>query len=234
MRSSVEAVEKLRILFKEERKRVEAWEEMNTRPPAERDDFIDSYKRMVDEMQPKIEDILGDLLRYPPHHLRHGEMLKKFYAGFASPEEGFRKSVFIMTKFPRRPSDPHSTPKDEELRTVIKAVEKAIEACGYKPRIADERQPQYHSIVWDEVELYLLGCAKGVAIVEDKYMPELNPNVALEWGWMRAMGRDVLFLQEESFQHARADVHGFMVREFNWSKPDVEDAVRQLVSGVTV
>ena len=27
--------------------------------------------------------------------------------------------------------------------------------------------------------------ATGFAIVQDRYRPELNPIVALEWGWMR-------------------------------------------------
>ena len=46
---------------------------------------------------------------------------------------------------------------------------------------------------------------RGIAIVEDKYLPELNPNVAMEWGWMRGMGRNVLYLVEKDFKKQRAE-----------------------------
>lgn len=81
------------------------------------------------------------------------------------------------------------SPVDVQLEAVIQAVRDAVEGCGYIPRIA--RDNQYHPILWDNVELYLLGCRRGIAIVEDKYLPELNPNVAMEWGWMR--GWDATF-----------------------------------------
>ena len=46
------------------------------------------------------------------------------------------------------------------------------------------------------------------AMVEDKYAPELNPNVAMEWGWMRGLGRRVLYLVEQTFTKKRADWSG--------------------------
>ena len=45
----------------------------------------------------------------------------------------------------------------------------------------------------------------GVNEFEDVYQPELNPNLAVEWGWMRGMGKRVLYLQEQGFQYRRAD-----------------------------
>jgi hypothetical protein len=65
----------------------------------------------------------------------------------------------------------------------------------------------------------LVGCQRGVAIIEDKYLPELNPNVAMEWGWMKGMGRDVLFLREEDFKHERADWKGLVDYTFTWADP---------------
>lgn len=57
--------------------------------------------------------------------------------------------------------------------------------------------------------------------MEDKYRPELNPNVAMEWGWMRAMGKKILFLLEEEFNHGRADLVGLRSYRFNWNNPEV-------------
>jgi nucleoside 2-deoxyribosyltransferase len=78
----------------------------------------------------------------------------------------------------------------------------------------------YFDDVWSNVELYLLGCRYGVAIVEGRYKPELNPNVAMEWGWMRGLGKDVLFLVEKrAHKYVRADWSGLIRQEFSWNAP---------------
>jgi hypothetical protein len=78
-------------------------------------------------------------------------------------------------------------------------------AC-YKPRIACEND--YTRWLFGNVESCVFGCARGIAIVEDKYLPELNPNVAIEWGWMTGMGRDGPLFTEQGFDHGRADWSG--------------------------
>lgn len=50
--------------------------------------------------------------------------------------------------------------------------------------------------------------------------PELNPNVAMEWGWMRAMGKRVLFLREDGFAHGRAYSGGLRTGSFDWDAPE--------------
>jgi|SRR5271166_3956316 len=57
------------------------------------------------------------------------------------------------------------------------------------------------------------------ALVEDKYLPELNPNVAMEWGWMRGMGRNVLYLVDKDFSKQRADWGGLIESSFEWANP---------------
>jgi len=81
------------------------------------------------------------------------------------------------------------------------------------------RDNEYHGLLWDNVELHLLGCKRGIAILEDKFLPELNPNVAMEWGWMRGMGRHVLYLVEKDFNSRRADWSGLIERQFEWANP---------------
>ncbi|TMQ18809.1 MAG: hypothetical protein E6J91_07250 [Deltaproteobacteria bacterium] len=135
-----------------------------------------------------------------------------------------------MTKFPdlKKP-----TPADVELQAVIDAVRGAVQQRGYVPRIASDNE--YHSILWDNVELYLLGCKRGIAIVEDRYLPELNPNVAMEWGWMRGMGRNVLYLVEKTFKKTRADWGGLIEHSFDWANPapDINAGVEAWLKGST-
>jgi hypothetical protein len=86
-----------------------------------------------------------------------------------------------------------------QLEAVIQAARDAVQGCGYVSRVA--KDIEYHGLLWDNVELFLLGCKRGIAILEDKFLPELNPNVAMEWGWMRGMG---LYLVEKDFKSPRA------------------------------
>ena len=154
--------------------------------------------------------VLIDLATFPPHHAKHSQQLEEFKkAG------GFEKSVFIMTKFPD-PKKP--APVDAQLDKVIRVVCDAVSACNFKPRLASEKH--YYGDLWDNVELYLLGCCRGIAIVEEKYLPELNPNVAMEWGWMRGMGRSVLYLVEKDFKKYRADWGGLIESTFDWNRPE--------------
>ena len=146
-------------------------------------------------------------MRYPPHHYaRHAAKLKAFHE--VAPYE---RSVFVMTKFPQG-----NDPKDKALHDLIETVKAAIRDADMAPRVA---QFAYNDWLWDNVELYLVGCAKGVAIVEDRYLKELNPNVALEWGWMKGMGKRVFFLMEHDFAHQRADWSGLLSRTFSWEDP---------------
>ena len=131
-----------------------------------------------------------------------------------------------MTKFPDPKDD---RPEGKQLRAIIKIVVDAVSARGYKPRIAWEKD--YSRWLFGNVELFLFGCARGIAIVEDKYLPELNPNVAIEWGWMTGMGRDVLYLREEGFTHERADWTGLINYPFDWKDPksEIDDAVSKFL-----
>jgi hypothetical protein len=114
---------------------------------------------------------------------------------------------------------------DIKLKKPIEVVSNGIKNQGCFPRIA--LGAEFIAILWKNIELHLLGCATGVAIVEDRYKKELNPNVAMEWGWMHAMGKPVLYLIEEQFGAMRADIEGFVSHRFKWDKPEEEipDAV---------
>ena len=127
-----------------------------------------------------------------------------------------------MTKFPDKAQ---GKDKNDQLDRVLKAISDAVLACSCKPRIAQFPQ-NYHPGLWDNVELHLLGCKRGVAIVEDRYSPELNPNVMMEWGWMRGMGKRVFFLREKNFRHFRADLGDLLSEEFDWDDPEFGDPDR--------
>jgi hypothetical protein len=131
----------------------------------------------------------------------------------------FDKSVFVMTKFPSSTG----SPADLQLDRVIKAVRSSVDACGHYSHLASDKE--WSSMLWENTETYLMACGRGVAIVESKHSQELNPNVTMEWGWMRCADRRVLFLVEKTFDKARADLDGLIRAEFDWGNPEPDIAV---------
>ena len=168
------------------------------------------FESTINSAKQSIEIKLKELVRYPPHHSRHFEKLTKFHEN-----ANYNNCIFIMTKYCEGDNK-----KDKELQRVIDAVRNEITECGHIPKLANDYG--FHSSIWDNTEIGMLGSARGIAIVEDKYKPELNPNVAMEWGWMTGMGREVLFLMEEKFKHFRADWEGMRRETFSWQNPEPE------------
>jgi len=179
-----------------------------------------AYDDDIRNSQAELIEVLKYYEREPERHfLRHSPKFDDFYK-----DGSYSENVFVMTKYPVA-GEPGAT----ELQAVIDAVVAGISKRNYKPRVANTAL--LHRWLWDNVELYLLGCARGVAIVEDKYAAELNPNVAMEWGWMVGMLRDVLFLREANFNHARADWSGLVDSAFDWANPvaGVEQALNNFL-----
>lgn len=229
MRSLEETLTTLRVLMEFKFKRAqERLDVLNSPlPPALKDEQEKDLADRIAKLDQQLESVARELTTFPPQHLRHQPRIDAFHQDGA-----FDKSVFVMTKFPdaQAAANGANNGKDKELSAVITAVRDAVTACGYTPRVASDRR--YHPALWDNVELYLLGCNRGIAIVEDKYLPELNPNVSMEWGWMRGMGRDVLYLVEKDFKHERADWNGLIQESFDWANPaaDIDRAVRGWLS----
>ena len=218
-----EATKRLRKLFRQQFDLQEELDGLSDQDSsAEEEEKALTYHRQIAIKKQEIRAYLEqDLIRYPPHHYgEHAAKLEAFLE--VAPYEN---SVFIMTKFPEGDGD-----KDKALKAVIDAVRAGIKAAKMTPRIATFG---YHEMLWPNVELFLLGCAQGVAIVEDQYRQELNPNVALEWGWMKGMGKRVFFLVEENFAHGRADWQGLLSKTFSWGEPEkgVKEAILNWLTG---
>ena len=224
MRNLDDVIESLRAYMKEadklERDRKSVLRDTSA-PKWIQEERAADLKKQIETNAERINRVLRDLTIFPPFHERHTALLKDFHQ--IAP---FNSSVFIMTKF----HDPKSQDeRDVRLGEIIRVVQEAITRCQHSPRIASEKD--YHKSLWDNVELHLLGCSRGVAIVEDKHTKELNPNVAMEWGWMVGMGRRVLYLVEKDFKHGRADWGGLINEQFDWDGDgdDIRAAVHKFL-----
>ena len=212
------ALLRLRSYFEAEaRLRQEREQEMRRygMPLDQLEERLQLIERQLKEREEQTANAFQTVLDFPPDHVEHLERLREFHKN----GQDFENSIFIITKYPAANPKEH-TEKDRELIRVIDSVKESIVAADPKfiPRLASDRK--YHDQLWPNVELYLMGCKRAVAIVEDEYKDELNPNVALEWGWMRALKRDVMYLLKSGFKQGRADTEGFLRTEFDWDSPE--------------
>jgi hypothetical protein len=155
-------------------------------------------------------EVLENLVSFPPRHAQYAEVIEKFWE--SSPG---LKSVFIMTKYP----DGKDVAKDGQLQRVIDSVTSAVKECGFVPHLAGTKK--WHANLWENIEIYMLACCRGIAIVESQFNVNLNPNVAMEWGWLRGMGRPVLYLVEKQVQYIPPDVVALINDRFDWNNPEL-------------
>jgi hypothetical protein len=114
---------------------------------------------------------------------RHARLMEEYHTALERFYEiaSYYKSVIIMTKYP----EGTDTDDDRKLDRIIQTVKREVLSHDFTPRLANEKA--FHAMLWS---------GRGIAIVENRYSAELNPNVAMEWGWMRAAGNDVLYGEE--------------------------------------
>lgn len=161
----------------------------------------------------------------PPNHFSHlADSLDRFWA-----DTPFEKSVFVMMKFPA-----HTMPREEQdcLNTIYDTISQELLRHNLVARRADKKTFSPNKNLWDNLCIYMLGCRYGVAVLQDKVGDELNPNVTLEFGFMSALGRDVVLLQERDFAHVRADILSTIPKTFSIEKdlsPN-RDSVRDAIA----
>lgn len=192
---------------------------LNAADRAEKVDRLDHQLALVEKER---IDVLHDLVLFPPHHLQYAQLLEQFDQTLKGQGKPYERRVFIMTKY----CDGANAQLDAQLQTVIDTVKAAVVARGYHPQLAAETK--LHQNLWENVECQMLACGRGIAIVEDRFNPKLNPNVAMEWGWMRAMKKPVLYLVEKSVAQVPADVAGLIQSRFDWDTPQA--TIPQLVA----
>ena len=133
------------------------------------------------------------------------------------------KTVFVMMKFSggdRR--------KDRKLETLFNIINLELDKYGIDAVRADERTYCATQFMWDNAQVYMNGCDYGIAVLENTYLDEMNPNVALEYGYMLAKGKQGLLLKEKSFESIRADILGKIWIEFDIDrKESVREAIRR-------
>lgn len=143
------------------------------------------------------------------------QFLNESCAAFLKEHPDYHKNVFIMTRFVAGNKLLESL--DLHLRCVLRKF-------GLNPLRADDKMYMQDRSLWNNVCTYMICCKYGIAILEDRVVNEFNPNVALEYGFMRALNKSTLLLTDVGFRNLRADILGTLREEFDIA--DIESSVQ--------
>jgi nucleoside 2-deoxyribosyltransferase len=106
-------------------------------------------------------------------------------------------------------------PGDRLLEQLDAELRKVLRDNGLNPLRADDKMYMRDRNLWNNVCVYMLSCKTGISILEDRIADEFNPNVALEYGFMRALDKPVLLLADVGFRNLRADIIGTLREQFD-------------------
>lgn len=102
-------------------------------------------------------------------------------------------------------------------RAVLEAVRATCGQRGLSILRADDHR--FSEDLLTNVRTYMHCCAFGVAVMERISAQEHNPNVALEIGYMLALGKPVCLLKDRTLTALQSDLVGRLVNEFDVQDP---------------
>ena len=191
-------------------------------------------------------DLVGEVgakiltLRQERRLLFEKNMLSDMYEKFKHYDSGlqktlekfpYEKSVFIMMPFEEN---------DIRLRIITDTIKETLEEhglCGWR---ADDLKRAIMEDMWDNIVVNMLSCKYGIAVfvdrtVLDRYSDEqvtvFNANIALEVGFMKSRGLDVLLLKDKRLEKLPTDIISKLYEEFDFDDPEggVKKAVTKWV-----
>ena len=142
----------------------------------------------------------------PKGYSKLEESVRLFLSDTKRECQDYDKNVFIMTRFQKG---------NKQLEEIDKSIRGALKARAFVGHRADDRVYPNDMNLWDNVCTYMFGCKLGIAVLEEIDIKEFNPKVALEYGFMRALGKPALLLKEKRFQQVRVDILGTIWKEFD-------------------
>jgi hypothetical protein len=117
----------------------------------------------------------------------------------------FDKNVFIAMRFRT----------GKQFLEIHEAVKSGLAKYGLKALRSDDKVYPPDGDLWSNICVYMMGCKFGVCVFEEIDEREFNPNVPLEYGFMRAMNRRVLLLKDIRMPKMPSDITGKLYRDFD-------------------
>ena len=104
---------------------------------------------------------------------------------------------------------------DIRLTLIIDTIKETLEEHGMHGWRADDPERRLKEDVWDNIVVNMLSCKYGIAVfvdrtLLDRYTDEqvtmFNANIALEVGFMKSRGLDVLLLKDKRLENLPTDI----------------------------
>jgi hypothetical protein len=128
---------------------------------------------------------------------------------FTSDHPDWEKNVFIAMRFTDA----------AHFAAVHQAIKDGLAVYGLKGVRADDRVYPTDDDLWNNVCVYMMGCKYGICVFDDFDTRDFNPNVSIEYGFMRATGNRVLLLKEQRLKALPTDITGKLYRPFDMMDP---------------
>lgn len=119
-----------------------------------------------------------------------------------------RKNAFIMMRFG----------EGRRHQAIVDAIRNSLALHGIVALRADDKT--YAEYLMANVRTYMHGCGFGVAVFEHIESETHNPNVALEVGYMLALGKRVCLLKDKTLKQLPTDMMGSLYSEFDLDDVD--------------
>lgn len=140
-----------------------------------------------------------------PQAISGYEGLQPHLDAFSADHPDFGRNVFIAMRF--RPA--------KQFAEIHAAIKTGLAKYGLKGMRSDDKVYPPDSDLWNNICVYMMGCKFGVCVFEEIDEREFNPNVPLEYGFMRAMNRQVLLLKDLRMPKMPSDMTGKLYRHFD-------------------
>lgn len=120
----------------------------------------------------------------------------------------YKRNAFVMMPFG----------ETKGHHAIIRAIRSTLEKYGINGFRADDKG--YHDDLFPNVLTYLWGCSIGIAVFERLEADDFNPNVSLEVGYMRALGKPICLLKDKTLKTLQTDLIGKLYTPFDPQDPE--------------
>lgn len=165
-------------------------------------EYIERELEILQQSKPgfKLTSYQNSSSNYPP--VIHQSLTK-----FFEDHPDSKKTGFIMMQF-------GSTSLHE---SIVSGICSTLATYGLTALRADDKE--YHEDLFSNVQTYLYGCGFGIAVFERLEDDDFNPNVSLEVGYMRALGKKVCLLKDRTLKTLQTDLVGKLYKSFDPQNP---------------
>ncbi len=174
--------------------------------------LFNAVDHLIDRTK-KLEVELSKVRRIPE---AYREEIKAFLE-----DSPYECNVLVMITFGFKDQD-----MGDRYVQLMQIIRDVLASRGLTAFIVTDKE--WDETLWGNLQVYLSACCAGIAVF-DNFLPERvhNPNVAMEAGYLMAMGKPVAILKDKSLPRLPTDWAGHLYLEFPQHKLD---AIRRPLS----